>query len=107
MPERATMANRSEKSAEAIVAARMGRRAEQEEVFKAMTMQQARRQMFAKAERAGVAHGEAMRDPVSDEASCPRHDTGSTGSALLMAALTREHAKRSLGSTPSLITSTS
>ena len=107
MSERATMMNRSEKSAEAVLAADKERRAERGEVSEAMTMQQARRQMFAKAERAGVAHGEAMRDPVSDEASCPRHDTGSTGSALLMAALTREPATRSLGSTPSLITSTS
>ena len=32
--------------------------------------------------RAGVARGEAVRDPVSDEASCPRHDTESTGLAL-------------------------
>jgi len=91
MPERATMMNRSEKSAEAVLAADKERRAERGEVSAAMTMQQARRQMFAKAERAGVAHGEAMRDPVSDEASCPRHDTGSTGSALLMTALTREN----------------
>jgi hypothetical protein len=62
-------------------------------VFKAMLMQQARRQKSATAERAGVAHGEAGRDPVSDEASRPRHDTESTGSGLpetlLGAALTR------------------
>jgi RNA-directed DNA polymerase len=59
-----------------------------------MSMQQAKRQMSAQAERAGVAHGEAGRDPVSDEARCPRHDTKSTGSALLMAALTRENLRR-------------
>jgi RNA-directed DNA polymerase len=63
-------------------------------VFKAMLMQQATRQMPAPAGRMGVARGEAMRDPVSDEADCPRHETGSTGSALLMAALTRENLQR-------------
>jgi RNA-directed DNA polymerase len=47
--------------------------------------------MSAPAERVGVAHGEAGRDPASDEASNPRQDTESTGSALLMAALTREN----------------
>jgi group II intron reverse transcriptase/maturase len=60
-------------------------------VFKAMLMLNAKRQMSAPAERAGVAHGEAGRDPASDEASNPRQDTESTGSALLMAALTREN----------------
>ena len=54
-------------------------------------MQQAKRQMPALAGRVGVTHGEAARDPVSDEAGCPRHDTKSTGSALLRAALTREN----------------
>jgi len=57
-------------------------------------MQQAKRQMSAQAERAGVAYGEAGRDPVSDEARCPRHDTKGTGSALLMAALTRENLRQ-------------
>ena len=94
MPERATVLSRSEKSAEAVVAARWGRRAERGEVFKAMSMQQAKRQMPAQAGRAGAAHGEAVREPVSDEASCPRHETGGTGSALLIAALTRENLQR-------------
>ena len=57
-------------------------------------MQQAKRQMPAQAGRAGEARGEAARDPVSDEASCPRHETGDTGSALLQAALTRENLRR-------------
>jgi len=57
-------------------------------------MQQAERQMPAPAGRAGAAHGEAVREPVSDEAGCPRHDTGNTGSALLMAVLTRENLQR-------------
>jgi RNA-directed DNA polymerase len=60
-------------------------------VFKAMLMQQAKRQMLAQAGRVGVARGEAARDPASDEASCPRHETGCTGSVLLRAALTREN----------------
>ncbi|MFY9329771.1 MAG: group II intron reverse transcriptase/maturase [Georgfuchsia sp.] len=56
-----------------------------------MLMLNATRQKTAPAERAGVAHGEAVCDPVSDEASNPRHDTGNTGSALLQAVLTREN----------------
>ena len=50
--------------------------------------------MSAQAERAGVARGEAVCEPVSDEARCPRHDTKSTGSVLLKAALTRENLQR-------------
>ena len=91
MPERATMLSRSEKSAEAVVAADMERRAERGEMFKGMSMLNATRQMSAPAERAGVGHGEAGHDSVSDEASNPRHDTESMGSALLQAALTREN----------------
>jgi len=56
------------------------------------------RQKSAPAERAGVAHGEAVRDPVSDEANSPRRDTESTGSGLpetlLGAALTRENLRQ-------------
>jgi RNA-directed DNA polymerase len=59
-----------------------------------MSMLNARRQKSAQAERAGVAHGEAGRDPVSDEANSPRRDTESTGSALLAAALTRENLRQ-------------
>ena len=55
-----------------------------------MSMQQARRQMPARAGRAGEAHGEAGCEPASDEASCPRHDTGNTGSALLQTAISYE-----------------
>ncbi len=57
-------------------------------------MLNARRQMPATAGRTGVAHGEAGRDPASDEANGPRHDTESTGSALLMVALTRENLRQ-------------
>ena len=54
-------------------------------------MLNARRQKSAQAERAGVAHGEAVRDPVSDEANTPRYAIEDTGSALLKAVLTREN----------------
>lgn len=50
--------------------------------------------MPATAGQTGVAHGEAGRDPASDEANGPRHDTESTGSELLMAALTRENLRQ-------------
>jgi group II intron reverse transcriptase/maturase len=67
-------------------------------VFETMSMLNATRQMTAQAERVGVAHGEAGRDPVSDEAGNPRHDTESTGSGLpetlLGAALTRENLRQ-------------
>jgi group II intron reverse transcriptase/maturase len=54
-------------------------------------MVHARHQKSARAERSGEAPGEAGREPGSDEASTPRHETGNTGSALLKAALTREN----------------
>ena len=62
-------------------------------------MSKAMRQMSARAERAGVARGEAVRDPVSDEACGPPREHQGTGSAktkagpggLLEAALTREN----------------
>ncbi len=57
-------------------------------------MLNATRQMPARAGRMGVAHGEAGRDPVSDEAANPRRDTENTGSALLQAALTRENLRQ-------------
>ena len=56
-----------------------------------MSMREAKRQKPASAGRVPVAGGEAARVGTSDEATCPRHGTGSTGSALLMAALTREN----------------
>ena len=85
------MVTRSEKSAEAVVAAGMGRRAKREGVPYAMSMREAKRQKPASAGRVPVAGGEAARVGTSDEATRPRHETGSTGSALLMAALTREN----------------
>jgi group II intron reverse transcriptase/maturase len=63
-------------------------------VFKAMSIQQARRQMPAGAGRIGAAYGEAVGDPISDEASGPRQDAENAGSALLEAALRRENLQR-------------
>lgn len=59
-----------------------------------MPMQKAQRQMPANAGREAVGQGEAMLDAFSDEAFCPRHATGGTGSALLQAALTTENLRR-------------
>jgi group II intron reverse transcriptase/maturase len=64
-----------------------------------MSMSKAMRQMPARAGRASVACGEAVRDLVSDEACGPRHGHRDTGSgpteqsqqALLLQALTREN----------------
>lgn len=56
-----------------------------------MSMQQAQRQMPASAGRVAVAGGEAARATISDEACGPRHEIGNAGSALLLAALTREN----------------
>jgi RNA-directed DNA polymerase len=65
-------------------------------------MSKAMRQMPERSGRAGVARGEAARDPVSDEASGPPREHPDTGSAkskagtggLLEAALTRENLHR-------------
>ncbi|MBU3696585.1 reverse transcriptase domain-containing protein, partial [Dechloromonas sp.] len=54
-------------------------------------MREAMRQMPEKSGRVPVVSGEAARASTRDEATRPRHETGSTGSALLMAALTREN----------------
>ncbi len=59
-----------------------------------MSMQEAPRQMSAQAERVVGVRGEAVRDPTSDEADCPRQATKDTGSALLEAALTRANLQR-------------
>lgn len=61
-----------------------------------MSMQKAQRQMPAKAGREAGGQGEAVSDASSDEAFCPRHATGDTGSALLQAALTTENLRRAL-----------
>mgnify|MGYP002737299475 CR=1 FL=1 len=84
--------SRSEKSAEAVVAADRGRRAEREGVHEDESMSRAMRQMPERSGRGGVACGEAAREASSDEARSTRPDTDGTGSgSLLAAALTREN----------------
>ena len=56
-----------------------------------MSMREVLRQMPASAGRVPKVSGEAGRASASDEATRPRHETESTGSALLRAALTREN----------------
>jgi RNA-directed DNA polymerase len=72
------------------------RRAEREGVFEAMSMWRALRQMPAHAGRPGVGRGESACGSGSDEARRPRHGSESTGSSLLLAALTRENLQRAL-----------
>ena len=74
-----------------IVAAGLEQRAEREGVFCAISMREAKRQVAEKLGRVPEVGGEAARASTSDEARRPRHETGSTGLALLMAALTREN----------------
>ena len=57
---------------------------------------QASRQMPAQAGRLEAGRGEAVSHSGSDEARRPRHGSGSTGSGLLLAALTRENLQRAL-----------
>src|ERR1700745_613343 len=59
-----------------------------------MSMRQVPRQMPVQAGRAGGTRGEAASMPVSDEACGPRHESGDTGSSLLMAGLRRENLKQ-------------
>lgn len=68
-----------------------------------MSMRQVMRQMPVQAGRVGVARGEAARVHVSDEACCPRHESGDTGSTLLEAALTRENLKQAFKRVRSLM----
>jgi len=91
--ERPTVKNRGEKSAEAVVAASLERRAERAEVSEDMPMLGAMRQMSLW-EQTVIEPGEARPEPVRDEATNPRHATRDTGSALLRAALARENLQR-------------
>jgi group II intron reverse transcriptase/maturase len=50
--------------------------------------------MPAGAGRAGIEHGEAVREAVSDEARCSRQGTKNTGTALLQAALSRANLRQ-------------
>ena len=56
-----------------------------------MSMCEAKRQMPEESGRVPVVCGEAAHASTSDEATRPQHETESTGSALLVAALTREN----------------
>ena len=56
-----------------------------------MSMREVLRQMPASAGRVPKVSGEVARASARDEATRPRHETGRTGSALLLAALTREN----------------
>ncbi len=53
-------------------------------------------QMSMKIERADVAKGEALRDPVSDETCGPTQDPENTGSGLLLEVLARENLLRAM-----------
>jgi retron-type reverse transcriptase len=59
-----------------------------------MLMLNVTRQKPARAGRTEAEYGESERSSISDETSNPRHETESTGSALLQAALTRENLQR-------------
>jgi RNA-directed DNA polymerase len=63
-------------------------------VFDAMSMRRASHQMPVQAGRSGEGRGETVCGPGSDEARRPRHEPKGTGSALLLAALTRENLQR-------------
>ena len=94
MPERATAMSRSGKSAEAIVAAGTGRRAERGEMPEGILMHMARHQKPAQAGRSGDEGGEAAQRTDSGEAGRPQGEAEGIGSALLLAALTRGNLQR-------------
>jgi RNA-directed DNA polymerase len=92
MFERATVRNRSEKSAEAVVAAGNGRRAEREGEIARMSVGSAKHQKSAEAERSSITRGEAERDEGSGEARSARQALADSGrGSLLTQALTREN----------------
>ena len=61
-----------------------------------MGMSKVKHQMSMKIERADVAKGEALRDPVSDETCGPTQDPENTGSGLLLEVLARENLLRAM-----------
>ena len=113
MPERATVSNWSEKSAEGVVDYAVGtaiealqrrkaekrigwpetiiRRPKRRGVESAMTIRRALRQMSAEAERSARGQGEALSEAGSDEALRPRLEPEDTGPGLLHAVLAREN----------------
>ena len=90
MPERATVLNRSEKSAEVIVAAR--RRTEREGELTAMSLGYARHQKPGQPGRTAGGKGEARPEAFRDEAGLARHEPEGSGRAeLLEQVLAREN----------------
>src|SRR5262245_40561640 len=88
MSEETTVKNRSEKSAEVVVAAR--RRTEREGERKEVSLGRAQHQKPGQLGRSGTRRGETERGTDSDEARLARHETGSSGRAdLLTRALAR------------------
>jgi len=85
---------RSEKSAEAIVAATMERRAEREGASNDLTMRSVRHQMSASAGRVTQREGEALPCVSSDETELPRRDPKGAGRSLLEQAFARENMQR-------------
>ena len=85
MPERAAVLSRSEKSAEAVVAAGMGRRAERVGGWKAVSLGRAVHQKPGNEGRNAGGRGEAAPEAVRDEARTARHETGSLGRDDLLA----------------------
>ena len=85
MPERATVVSRGEKSAEAVVAAGCGRRAERVGGPKAVSLERAVHQKPASAGRNAGGRGEAEAEVVRDEARPTRFETGGSGGDDLLA----------------------
>ena len=95
MPERVTVKSRSEKSAEAVVAAGMGRRAERAGEPKAVELGRARHQKPAQAGRVVAGDGEAGLEAARDEARTARSETAGSGRGdLLGQALARANMAR-------------
>ena len=84
MPERATVLNRSEKSAEAVVAAGRGRRAERVGEPTAMSLDRARHQKSGQPERTGMRTGEARLGLGRDEARPVQQGREGSGRADLL-----------------------
>ena len=88
------METRSEKSAEVVVAANKGRRAEREGASDALLMRTVVHQMPAMAGRVVSGQGEALSQTASDETGLPRREPEGAGRDLLTQALARENMQR-------------
>ena len=101
MPERATVMNRSEKSAEAVVAAWMGRRAEREGESTVMTLGSARHQKPGQPGRLTEGAGEAGTQGERGEARLARHGEEDSGQDLLTQVLSKANMARGLATSQS------